>query len=89
MFLTEGEDCATTGEDFQVDYGESDCYSSSEDSDSSYDDDDDADEDERGGYSKTVKERVRKVESETESSGLVLIVLARPLVNLRFISWKQ
>lgn len=53
MFLTEGEDCATTGEDFQVDYGESDCYSSSEDSDSSYDDDDDADEDERGGYSKT------------------------------------
>ena len=56
--------------DFQVDYGESDCYSSSEDSDSSYDDDDDADEDERGGYSKTVKERVRKVESETESSGL-------------------
>ena len=77
MFLTEGEDCATTGEDFQVDYGESDCYSSSEDSDSSYDDDDDADEDERGGYSKTVKERVRKVESETESSGLVLIVLAR------------
>ncbi|KAG4992424.1 hypothetical protein JHK87_025881 [Glycine soja] len=62
-----GEDCATTGEDFQVDYGESDCYSSSEDSDSSYDDDDDDDddEDERGGYSKTVKERNDSVKDDS------------------------
>ncbi|KAG4966731.1 hypothetical protein JHK87_032382 [Glycine soja] len=65
LCLTESEDGATSDEDFQVDYDENDCCSSSEDSDSSsYDDD------ERGGYSKTVKERVRKVESETESSGV-------------------
>ncbi|KAH1219705.1 SNF2 domain-containing protein CLASSY 3 [Glycine max] len=65
LCLTESEDGATSDEDFQVDYDENDCCSSSEDSDSSsYDDD------ERGGYSKTVKERVRKVEGETESSGV-------------------
>lgn len=81
--LSESENAVTSDEDFQVDDdgNESHYYSSSDSS--SYDDG------ERGGCRKMVKERVRKVESETESSGLVLIVLARPLVNLRFISWKQ
>ncbi|TKY66265.1 SNF2 domain-containing protein CLASSY 3 [Spatholobus suberectus] len=58
----ESENGETSDEDFQVDDDESECWSSKE-SDSSYDD-------ESGGYGKMVKERMRKVESETESSGV-------------------
>ncbi|RDX88872.1 SNF2 domain-containing protein CLASSY 3, partial [Mucuna pruriens] len=62
LFSTESENGDTSDEEFCVDDNRSE-YSSSEDNDSK-------DDHEKGGYRKMAKERVRKVESDTVSSGV-------------------
>jgi len=64
---TESEDVETSDDDFKVDEDDDD-DDDGESEDSSSEESDSSEEDERRGYTKMVKERVRKVVSESESS---------------------